>query len=132
MHNEVHHDTAVYVGRSPVLRYCPTLMLAAALLALVNGSPYAALVLAVPALIARLILPWRFAVTDSGIGLWCGFGKYRFFEKDSVTVRYRNGHPIVFHRTLAPLGYALTGRRLDDDPATLRGVLSDHTFQVED
>jgi hypothetical protein len=87
MDNETHHHTALYVGQSPILRYCPWLALAAALFALADGSPYAALILALPAVVVPLILPWRFAVTDSGIGLWFGFGKYRFFEKDSVTVR---------------------------------------------
>jgi hypothetical protein len=132
MDNETQHHTALYVGQSPTLRYCPWLVLGAALVALVDGSPCAALILALPAVVVPLMLPWRFAVTDSGIGLWFGFGKYRFFEKDSVTVRYRNGHTMVSHHTRAPSGYMLTDRRLDEDPAWLRHVLTDHAFRVSD
>src|SRR3974390_2513407 len=108
---EVRHDRAVYIGQSQVLRCCPPLLLRTALLPLLVGAPYAALALAAPALVARLMLPWRFAVTNSGIGLWFGFGKYRFLGRDGVTVRFRNGSPVLLHRSRAPIGYTLPDPR---------------------
>jgi hypothetical protein len=39
---------------------------------------------------------------------------------------------MVSHHTRAPSGYMLTDRRLDEDPAWLRHVLTDHAFRVSD
>ena len=132
MERVAHQERAVYVGQSALLHYCPLLLLATAVLPLLAGAPYAALVLATPAVVAHVLLPWRFAVTDSGIGLWFGFGKYRFLDKGGVTVRFRNRAPVVFHHSRARFGYGLTDAAVHDDPAVLRAVLSRHTFRTSD
>jgi hypothetical protein len=130
--NEVHHDRAVYVGQSQILRYLPTVLLATALLPLLLGAPYAALALAAPGVAAGLIFPWRFAVADSGIGLWFGLGKYRFLDKASVTIRFRYGSPVLSHRSRQRLGYPLTDPNLQDGSAPFRAILSDHAFHISD
>lgn len=121
---------AIYVGESRFLHWWPRLMLALALLPIVVGASGAAALFVVPAMIAAFAMPWRFAVVDHGIGLWFGFGRYRFLAKDDVTVRVGLGSAVLFRRPAERFGYPLTDGIVEHDRAYLRAILAAHGFRL--
>jgi hypothetical protein len=123
-------DQPVYVGQSQLLHYWPPLMVAAAIIGLLVSGTVAAIVLVVPAMIVAVILPWRFAVLDRGIALWFPFGKYRYLEKETITVRVGHGSTVLLPRRTERFGYPLTDGLVERRRMVLRAVLIDHGFDV--
>jgi hypothetical protein len=77
-----------------------------------------------------LALPWRFAVTESGIGLWFGFRKYRYVEKQHAVIRAGRGSPVVFCDHTGRFGYPLTDGLVDRDRLELRALLAALGFRL--
>ncbi len=120
----------VYVGQSQLLHHWPQGVLILAAVAFALGSPGTALVFAVPAVIAGLVLPWRFAVYSDGIALWFCFGKYRALARERVTVRADRGGVMVLPRGAQRLGYPLTTGLVDRDRLMLRDLFRFCGFDV--
>jgi hypothetical protein len=123
-------DDAVYVGQSQALHWWPIGMVAFAVFAYLGGSVGAAIVLLLPAVVVALILPWRFAVLDTGIALWFAFGKYRYLTKDQVTVRVGQGSPVLLPPHARRLGYPLTDGLIERRGPVLRAVLREHGYDI--
>ena len=120
----------MYVGQSQLLRRWPQSLLVLAVGALALGNLPCAIVLGVPALVAGLVLPWRFAVYAEGIALWFSFGKYRALDRDGVTVRADRGGVIVGARGAQRLGYPLTTGFVEHDRLLLRDLFRFCGFDV--
>jgi hypothetical protein len=119
-----------YVGQSQLLHYWPQLLLLLAAVAFALGSLPGAAVFGVPALIAGLALPWRFAVYSDGVDLWFSFGKRRALARDRVTVRADRGGVVVLPRGAQRMGYPLTSGFVDRDRLLVRDVFRFCGFDV--
>jgi len=104
-----------YIGESQWLRRMPQLFLFLGAVTFALGSLGGALLFGVPAFIAGLALPWRFAIHSDGIDLRFCFGKRRTFARDRITVRANRGGVGVLPRGAQRGGYALTTGLLDHD-----------------
>jgi hypothetical protein len=120
----------MYVGQSRMLHYWPQVLLVLAALSVVLGNLATAIVFGVPALVAGVALPWRFAVYDHGVDLWFCFGKFRALARDRVTVRADRGGVIVGQRGAQRLGYPLTTGLVERDRLLLRDVFRFCGFDV--
>src|SRR5262245_2176072 len=110
----------MYVGQSALLHRWPQALLIVAAVSVALGSLSPAIVLAVPALVAGVVLPWRFAVYAEGIDLWFSFGKRRVLARERVTVRANRGGVVVLPRGAQRLGYPLTTGLVEHDRLLLR------------
>jgi hypothetical protein len=120
----------MYVGQSRLLHHWPQVLLLLSAVWFVLGSVPAAIVFGVPALLAGLVLPWRFAVYDDGIDLWFSFGKFRALARERVTVRADRGGVVVLPRGARRLGYPLTTGLVERDRLLLRDVFRFCGFDV--
>ena len=120
----------VYVGQSQLLHHWPQAVLVLAAAAFALGSLWTAIVFGVPALIAGLALPWRFAVYSDGIALWFCFGKYRALSRERVTVRADRGGVVVLPRGAQRMGYPLTAGVVERDRLMLRDLFRVCGFDV--
>jgi hypothetical protein len=123
-------DDVVYVGQSQALHWWPGGMLAFAVVSWFLGGLGMTLVLLVPALAVGMLLPWRFEVLHRGIALWFPFGKYRYLDKERVTVRVGHGATVVLPRHADRLGYPLTDGLVERRRGALRAVLVEHGYDV--
>jgi hypothetical protein len=123
-------EDVIYVGQSLALRWWTWAMVGLSGAALLVGGPPAAVALLVPAVIASLLLPWRFEVFDSGITLWFPFGKYRYLAKERVKVRVGQGSTVLLPRRAERFGYPLTDGLVDQRHHLLRAVLTEHGYDV--
>ena len=124
-------DDVVYVGQSQALHWWPGAMLAFAIAIGFLGGIGMTLVLLIPALVVGMLLPWRFEVLDRGIALWFPFGKYRYLEKERVTVRVGHGATVVLPRHADRFGYPLTDGLVEQRRAVLRAVLAEHGYDLK-
>ena len=120
----------MYVGQSRLLHHWPQVLLLLAAVWFALGNVAAAIVFGVPALIAGVALPWRFAVYDHRIDLWFCFGKFRALARERVTVRANRGGVIVGARGAQRLGYPLTTGLVERDRLLLRDVFRFCGFDV--
>jgi hypothetical protein len=123
-------DSPIYVGQSKLLRYWPGFMVVVGLVPVATGQLLGALVFFVPATLAARVLPWRFAVLESGIALWFPFGKHRYVPKEQLTVRVGLGSTVLLPRRADRFGYPLTDGLVERRRMVLRAVLTEHGFQV--
>jgi hypothetical protein len=123
-------DDVVYVGQSQALHWWPGAMLGFAVFGWFLGGPSMTFVLLVPAIVAGVLLPWRFEVLHRGIALWFPFGKYRYLDKAHVTVRVGLGPTVLLPRHADRFGYPLTDGLLEQRRAILRAVLAEHGYDV--
>ena len=127
-----HLPRPMYVGQSQLLHYAPQILLFFAAVTFAFGSLAGAVVFGIPALVAGLVLPWRFAIYDDGIHLWFNFGKCRALVRDSVTVRANRGGVVVFPRGAQRVGYPLTDGIVDQNRLVLRDVFRFCGYDVAD
>ena len=123
-------DRPMYIGESRLLRHWPQALLVLAAVSVALGNLAAAIVFGVPAAIAGVTLPWRFAVYDHGIDLWFCFGKFRALARERVTVRANQGGVVVLPRGAQRLGYPLTTGLVEHDRLLLRDVFRFCGFDV--
>ena len=125
-----HHAAPMYVGQSRLLHHWPQGVLLFAAVAFALGSLWTAIVFGVPALVAGLALPWRFAVYSDGIALWFCFGKRRALDRERVTVRADRGGVVVLPRGAQRMGYPLTTGLIERDRLMLRDLFRFCGFDV--
>jgi len=94
------------------------------------GGPALTIGLLLPAVVVGVVLPWRFEVLDAGIALWFPFGKYRFLEKERVSVRVGHGSTVLFPRHAERFGYPLTDGLVEQRRSILRAVLAEHGYDL--
>jgi len=123
-------DDVVYVGQSQALHWWPSCMVALATVGWFLGGAGMTLVLLVPAVMVGVLLPWRFEVLERGIALWFPFGKYRYLDKEQVTVRVGHGATVVLPRDADRFGYPLTDGLVEHRRAVLRAVLAEHGYHL--
>ena|SRR6476660_558677 len=120
----------MYVGQSALLHRWPQALLFLAAVSVALGSVSPAIVFGVPALVAGVVMPWRFAVYHDGIDLWFCFGKRRALARERVTVRADHGGVVVLPRGAQRLGYPLTTGLVERDRLLLRDVFRFCGFDV--
>ena len=119
-----------YVGESKWFRRVPPAFVVVAAVLFALGNLPGALLFGLPALIAGLAVPWRFAIYADGIELWFCFGKRRALPRDRVTVRANHGGVVVLPRGAQRAGYPLTTGLVDRDRLFVRDVLRFYEFDV--
>jgi hypothetical protein len=123
-------DNVVYVGQSQALHWWPGGMIAFAVAGWFLGGPALTIGLLLPAVVVGVLLPWRFEVLDRGIALWFPFGKYRYLEKEQVSVRVGHGSTVLFPRHAERFGYPLTDGLVEHRRSILRAVLAEHGYDL--
>ena len=78
---------------------------------------------------AALSVPWRFVIVDQGIGLWFGFGKRRFVDRDALVI-YADHNGIAARPRAQRFGYPLVDGIIERRRDVLRAVLLEHGFDV--
>ena len=120
----------IYVGQSWFLHRVPQVMLLVAAGMFVFHSLGGSLLFGIPALVAGVGLPWRFAVYGDGLDLWFSLGRRRVLARDDVTVRVEWDSAVVFPRRPLRIGYPLTDGIVARDRPSLRNALQLCGFEI--
>ena len=126
----VEHPEPIYVGHSWFLHRVPQLMLLVAAGMFEFHSVGGGLLFGIPAAVAGLGLPWRFAVYIDGVDLWFSLGRRRTLAREHVRVRADGAGAVVFPRGSYRFGYPLTEGLVEDDRRLLGDVFRRYGFDV--
>lgn len=123
---------AWYTGESRFLRLIPWAFALLAAVALFNGDLFTTVALGVPAAVVALVMPWRFEIDPTGIALFFGLGRHRYFARDTIRIRAGRGGTVVFPGSAERLGYPLTAGLVEHDRLELRRLVLVLGFDVVD